>query len=140
MPHHRKQNYCSMPVRLMVMLYDGVILLGLLMLASAIALPFGGEGKMAFHDPGMTLWLTIVCAAYLTTSWRAGMTLGMRAWRVRLISRDGGRVPWSRCLLRFLVSLISLALLGLGFFWALYDRQKRGWHDITAHTLLIRLN
>ena len=120
------------------MLYDGVILLGLLMLASAIALPFGGEGKMAFADFWMTLWLIAVCAAYLTKSWRAGMTLGMRAWRVRLVNPDGGPVPWSRCLLRFLVGMVSLAVLGLGIFWALYDRQKRGWHDIAANTLLVR--
>ncbi|MCW8924814.1 MAG: RDD family protein [Xanthomonadales bacterium] len=122
------------------MLYDGVILLGLLMLASAIALPFGGEGKMAFQDFWITLWFIIVCAAYLTTSWRAGMTLGMRAWRVRLVNPDGGLIPWSKCLLRFLVGTISLAIFGLGVFWALYDSQRRGWHDLAANTLLIRLD
>lgn len=123
----------------MVMLYDGVILLGLLMLASAIALPFGGEGKMAFQDFWITLWLILVSAAYLTTGWRAGMTLGMRAWRVRVINREGGSIPWLKCLLRFLVGIVSLGVFGLGIFWALFDRQKRGWHDLAANTLLIRL-
>ncbi len=121
------------------MLYDAVILLGLLMLASAIALPFGGEGKMAFQDFGITLWLIVVCAAYLTTSWRAGMTLGMRAWRVRLISADGATISWPRCLLRFLAGIISVTVFGLGILWALLDGQKRGWHDLAAKTLLIRL-
>ena len=120
------------------MLYDGIILLGLLMLASAIALPFGGEGRIAFRDPGMTLWLTTICATYLATGWHAGMTLGMRAWRVRLVKPDGGPVPWSKCLLRFLVGMVSLAVFGLGVFWASFDRQKRGWHDLAANTLLIR--
>lgn len=122
------------------MLYDGVVLLGLLMLASAIALPVAGEGSMALQDPGMTFWLIIVCAAYLTTSWRAGMTLGMRAWRVRLIDRGGGSVRWLQCLLRFFVGIVSLGVFGLGILWALYDPEKRAWHDLAANTLLIRLD
>jgi len=122
------------------MFYDGVIMLGLLVVASAIALPFAGVGKMAFKDFWFTLWLIMICAAYLTKSWHAGMTLGMRAWRVRLVSVDGQHVSWPRCLLRFIVGVVSSAALGLGILWALFDRQKRGWHDLAANTLLIRLD
>ena len=69
------------------MLYDAVILLGLLMLASAVALPFGNREKVALHDFWFTLWLLLVCFAYLGGCWRyGGMTVGMRAWRIRLVS------------------------------------------------------
>ena len=123
----------------MVMLYDAVIMLGLLILASAAALPFGNINKVAFHDFWFTLWLLAACFAYLGGCWRyGGMTLGMRAWRVRLVSCDEQRVSWPGCLLRFLVGLISLGAFGLGIFWALVDPRNRGWHDLAARTMLIK--
>jgi uncharacterized RDD family membrane protein YckC len=123
----------------MIMLYDAVILLGLLILASAVALPFGNIEKVALHDFWFTLWLLAACFAYLGGCWRyGGMTLGMRAWRVRLVRGDEQLISWPRCLLRFLVGLVSLAAFGLGIFWALVDSRNRGWHDLAARTLLIK--
>jgi uncharacterized RDD family membrane protein YckC len=121
------------------MLYDAFILLGLLILASAAALPFGDINKVALHDFWFTLWLLTVCFAYLGGCWRnGGITLGMRAWRVRLVSCDEQVISWPRCLLRFLVGLISLGAFGLGIFWAIVDSKNRGWHDLAARTLLIK--
>jgi uncharacterized RDD family membrane protein YckC len=123
----------------MVMLYDAVILLGLLILASAAALPFGDIEKAAFQDFWFTLWLLAACFAYLGGCWRyGGMTLGMRAWRVKLVRGDEQIISWPGCLLRFLVGLVSLGTFGLGIFWALVDSKSRGWHDLAARTLLIK--
>lgn len=121
------------------MLYDTVILLGLLILATAVALPFGDVNKVAMRDFWFTLWLLAVCFAYLGGCWRyGGMTLGMRAWRVRLVSYDGQLISWPGCLLRFFVGMVSLGALGLGILWALVDAKNRGWHDLAAHTILIK--
>lgn len=131
-------TYCSLPRRLMIMIYDGVIMLGLLMLASAVALPFGETEKIAFRDIGFTFWLLLVCFFYLVACWRhGGMTVGMRAWRVRIVSQEGESISWSACLLRFLTGLLSVAALGLGVFWALLDKKSRGWHDIASRTFLV---
>jgi uncharacterized RDD family membrane protein YckC len=124
---------------MLAMLYDGIVMLGLLILASAIALPFGSVNKVAFHDFWFTLWLLAVCFAYLGGCWRyGGMTVGMRAWKIRLVSDDGQAISWTRCLSRFLVGLVSLSVFGLGIFWALVDQKNRGWHDLATHTLLIK--
>jgi uncharacterized RDD family membrane protein YckC len=121
------------------MLYDTVILLGLLILAAAVALPFGNINKVALHDFWFTLWLLAVCFAYLGGCWRyGGMTMGMRAWRLKLVSSDDQIISWPRCLLRFLVGLVSLGAFGLGIFWSLVDSRNRGWHDLAARTLLIK--
>lgn len=131
--------YCRLPRRLLAMMYDSLVLLGLLMLATAIALPFGNVNKHAFHDFWFTLWLLAVCFAYLGGCWRYGaMTVGMRAWRLKLVSSDEQVISWSRCLLRFLIGLISLGAFGLGILWALVDSKNRGWHDMAARTLLIK--
>ena len=121
------------------MLYDAVIMLALLIVATAIALPFGDINKVALHDFWFTLWLFVVCFFYLAACWRyGGMTMGMRAWRVKLMSADEQVISWPRCLLRFLVGLVSLGAFGLGILWALVDSRNRGWHDLAARTLLIK--
>lgn len=121
------------------MLYDAIILLGLLIVASALALPFGDVNKAVFQDFWFTLWLLSTCFAYLGGLWRyGGMTLGMRAWRVKLVRYDGKNITWPGCLLRFLVGLISLGAFGLGIVWALFDAKNRTWHDLAAHTLLVK--
>lgn len=123
----------------MAMLYDALILLGLLILATAVALPFGDVNKVAFHDFWFTLWLVAVCFAYLGGCWRyRGMTIGMRAWRIRLISGDERALSWSRCLLRFFVGIVSLGAFGVGILWAIVDSRNRGWHDLAAQTCLVR--
>ena len=65
-------EYCPLPRRLLAMLYDGLVLLALLILASAAALPFGSPDKVALRDFWFTLWLLLVCFAYLGGFWRYG--------------------------------------------------------------------
>jgi len=121
------------------MLYDSLVLLGLLILATAVALPFGDVNKVAFRDFWFTLWLLAVCFAYLGGCWRyRGITIGMRAWRIQLVSGDEKQLSWLRCLLRFIIGIVSLGVFGLGIFWALVDSKNRGWHDLAARTLLVR--
>jgi len=133
------QNLCPLPRRLLAIVYDSIILMGLLMMASAIALPFGSENTIAFRDFWFTFWLFLVCFAYLGGCWRyGGMTVGMRAWKIKLVSDNDEIISWPRCFLRFLVALVSLLVLGLGILWALVDRNKRCWHDLAARTLLIK--
>ncbi len=89
--------------------------------------------------PLIALWM-VTAGATLVVSWgRGGQTIGMRAWRLRVVGADGQRLPWSRALLRFAVALVSLAVFGFGFIWCLFDRQRRGWHDIAAHSCVVRL-
>mgnify|MGYP001061603971 CR=1 FL=1 len=102
------------------------------------------DWEQQFHHP---LWLleTFVDpsrfkgTSYKAANWKGiGQTLGMRAWRIRLVSSNDLAVSWPRCLLRFLVGLVSLGLIGLGIFWALLDSRNRCWHDLAARTLLVR--
>src|SRR5690606_41442182 len=66
--------------------------------------------------PILQVALLAVTAGYFVISWRrGGQTIGMRAWRIRIVATEGGALPWSRALLRFAVALVSLGALGLGF-------------------------
>ncbi|MBT8062826.1 MAG: RDD family protein [Gammaproteobacteria bacterium] len=122
----------------LVMIYDGVILVGLLLIGAALASPFDSGNQRALQDPVFSLYLLAIWFAYLAACWRrSNMTLGMRAWGVRLDSA-GGRPDWAQCLVRFGVSLVSAACAGIGFAWLLVDHRKRTWHDIASRTQLVR--
>jgi uncharacterized RDD family membrane protein YckC len=121
------------------MLYDGVIIIALLMLAALLPVMAGFDGQTALRDPLYTAYLLAVWFLYVAGLWRrGGVTLGMRAWGVRLVTAAGGQPHWPALTLRFLGAWLSAAALGLGFLWALFDPHKSGWHDRLSRTRLVR--
>ena len=120
------------------MVYDAVVILALLMLATAVAMLFGMDNYTATEDPVYTACLLVVWFAYLSWCWhKGGMTLGMRAWRVRIESESGNLPGWGQCLMRFVASFVSVSVAGLGFAWSLFDRERRTWHDLASRTRLV---
>ena len=129
---------CGLPRRLLILVYDGLVVTALLVLATALALVAGFEQVTAGKDPWFTLYLLAVWFLYLAWFWRrGGMTVGMRAWHVLIEREDGQRPGWGQCLFRFLVSFVSAACFGLGFAWSLFDGHKRTWHDLASNTRLV---
>jgi uncharacterized RDD family membrane protein YckC len=135
----------SLWLRVAAGIYDLFPLLALWMLTAGLALLVAhGDVDVAHPSLGWRLALraalVVVTAAYFVISWsRGGQTIGMRAWRLRVVDADGSALPWPRAVLRFVVACLSLLALGVGFLWCLFDRRQRGWHDLAARTLLVRL-
>jgi uncharacterized RDD family membrane protein YckC len=122
--------------RLAACLYDGLLLVAVLMVAGVAWIAF----TRAAAPPGDWLfraYLLAVSALFLGVFWRRGETLGMRAWKLRLEAMDGGPPGWGRVLLRFASAIVSWAALGLGFLWVLVDREKLAWHDRLSGTRLV---
>jgi uncharacterized RDD family membrane protein YckC len=67
-----------------------------------------------------------------------GQTLGMRAWRIRVVRDDGGALTWPRAAARFALGLVAAAPAGLGLWWGLFETGKRGWHDRWTGTRVVR--
>ncbi len=126
--------------RLGALVYDSVLLTGILFVATAVILPFrGGEAFRPDH-PGYSLYLLGVIFLFFGWFWtHGGQTLGMRAWKIRLCTEDGGPLSWKQASLRFFAALLSLGMFGLGFVWAFLDKEKRCWHDRIARTRMMSL-
>lgn len=45
----------------------------------------------------------------------------------------------SQAILRYLGYFLSLLPLGLGFLWIIWDKKRRGFHDLLARTVVIHL-
>ncbi len=126
--------------RLGAMFYDSLLLFALLMLASAAALAVT-QGNLHMHSPVFRVWLFLVSFLFYAFFWvHGGQTLGMRAWKIRVQRLDDGRpITWLQAFLRFLVAIPSWLLLGLGFLWMLFDKQKLTWHDRFSESAVVRL-
>jgi len=122
-----------------IIVYDFVIVISLLMLATMLAMLAGFGGRTAMKDPIYTVYLLSIWFFYLAWCWhQGGMTVGMRAWRVKIEDENGNKPGWGKSTIRFLASLLSTAAAGIGFLWALIDSRNRTWHDLLSSTRLIR--
>lgn len=135
--------------RVLALVYDFWPVLALWMLASA-AFTFGytwsghatRENIPPFSALQWVLWLVcwLLTGAYALLSWRrGGQTLGMRPWRLKVVSIDGSAPTWRALATRYAVGSVSLLLAGLGFWWAWFDRERLAWHDRASSTRMVRL-
>ena len=89
-----------------------------------------GPGSLWFQGLLLAAWWL-----YFTWCWtHGGQTIGMRAWRLVLQSTDGAPIGWGRASGRFLAAILSMAPLGLGYWWIIIDRDRSGWHDHLSRT------
>lgn len=135
--------------RLAAMVYDGLLLLGLLIVVAALVvlgtvLVIGSEAFQAHNplvgNPVFFGFLVLVCFGFYGWFWtHGGQTLGMRAWKLRLVTAAGQPVTWGIAAQRFVYALAAWLPLGLGFFWLLIDDERMAWHDRWSKTVLVHL-
>ena len=126
----------GLPRRLMCGLYDWLLVLAIMMVLSVPLVAVLGDAVKP-GDYGYRTALVIVAALYFGGFWAwGGQTAGMRAWRVRLLDREGSEVAFSRCLLRFAAACVSALPAGLGFWWSIVDPEGLCWHDRWTGTRL----
>lgn len=128
----------SLTRRLASGLYEVLILVALVFVAT---LPFSylfGDATQGWRRHLLQAWVVIVMAAYFTWFWtRGGQTLPMKTWRFRVSRSDGAPLTPARALHRFALAVLGFLALGLGFLWALVDRDRQFLHDRLAGTALV---
>jgi len=123
--------------RLAAIVYDAFLLVAVLFIATAAVLPF--NAGVAFSSKQLFYPFYLVGVSFLFFAWfwtHGGQTLGMRAWKIKVLTYDRDPISWRQAALRFVSALVSWAFFGLGFWWILVDKQKRGWHDHLSKTAL----
>lgn len=120
-------------------LYDGLLTLALLFLAT---IPFIAARSGEPVEPGgnfaYQLTLAVVVYFFFVGFWsRSGSTLGMLAWGLRVETAHGQVPSVTQASIRFFAAIISWLAVGLGFFWQLWDKENRTWHDHLSGTRLV---
>jgi uncharacterized RDD family membrane protein YckC len=142
----------SLGRRLAAIFYDAFLCLALLMVTALVyklvLMGFVGEAKLKAMsesgsldgDPLLSTILFFVLFAFFAKFWtHSGQTLGMQVWGIRVQNADGTGISLTQALLRFMIAIASWLCLGLGFIWALFDKQNRSWHDRYSNSQLVRV-
>lgn len=147
MPNPENQtNSPGLARRALAVLYDGLLLIAIWFGVSALVMAMSA-GLLA--EPDRPLWLAsmhrisliLATLGFFGGFWtHGGQTLGMRAWRLRLVGSVGhGAITWKQSALRLAGACLSIGALGLGFFWIWIDPKRRTWHGRLSGTQLILL-
>ena len=128
-------DFCALPRRLAAIVYDGLLIVALWMAATA-AVVILRQTEIQPANVFFQGYLLIVAWLYLAICWRAGQTLGMKAWRITLVT-ETRPIAWHLTIVRFLVAVLSWAGLGVGFIWSLFHPHKATWHDLASGSRLV---
>lgn len=117
---------------LFALLYDALLLISVLFVTSIPYILWQGEG---FTDNPINLlvyqiYLLVISYIYLSYFWlQTGQTPGLRTWKLRLTRQDDYILTRKDSIIRFTISLLSLATLGLGWIWVIFNPKKLTLHD-----------
>lgn len=128
--------------RLASMLYETLLLLGVLALTFMVPLLLLGIGT-GYTPPGELLWIHVfvVLGLYFLWYWRkGGQTLAMQTWKLRIVDTDGNTVSLARGWTRYALAWPSVLFFGIGPLWALIDRDRQFLHDRLAGTRIVLLS
>jgi uncharacterized RDD family membrane protein YckC len=82
----------------------------------------------------------LVALAYFAGFWSwKGTTVGGIIVGLKVVRLDGQPLTFTVALVRGLAAAFSIIVLFLGFLWIAWDKDKQGWHDRIAGTIVLRL-
>lgn len=125
--------------RLISLVYEALLLAALLLAGTLPVVLISGDWPHLYARMLLQGWLLLLCGAFYLLQWRGrGQTLPMKTWRMRLVStRDGAPLSARQALVRYAAACLSIGTLGLGYLWALVDRDHQFLHDRIAGTRLV---
>ena len=129
--------------RLGALFYDALLLVALFMIVTALLLPLTGGEAITPRSAGRYELLYRlapgpVVVFFFGYGWtRAGQTVGMAAWRLKLVRCDGRLPGWPDVFKRLAAGVLALLPLGAGYLWILFDRDRLAWHDRLSSTRIV---
>ena len=139
--------------RLGAMVYDGLLVIAMMLTTTGLLnlfaerpmIPEGAasvsiEQMDTVSGPLLSSILFLQTFAFFAFFWmRYGRTLGMQAWRLRVIAGDGGPITLRQALRRFLAAIPALGLFGIGYLWRLLDAGRLTWPDRLSGTRIVHV-
>ncbi|WP_407332166.1 RDD family protein [Enterovibrio sp. 27052020O] len=132
---------------LLVLVAVEMLAIGLVVSGFAVAMQFGLsiEGYVDVGDyltrnpmisPFFTMYVFAIAAGFYGYFWsQAGQTVGMKAWKLKLVSEFGGNVTFTQALIR-----MATACLGAGNLFTLFDRNNRAFQDHFSHSQMLKID
>ena len=152
----------SLKSRLLAMVYEAMLLFAVLFASTLLFSTLLEQRHALYRRDDLQYWLFVVLGIYFSWFWQyGGQTLAMKTWRIRLLTREGTPLTWTRAVPRYVLAwlwflpglaaaryldaqgwmLAALPALNM-LLWALavfLDRDRQFPHDRMAGTRIIQL-
>jgi len=122
--------------RIAAFLYDCLLLIAIFFIIATIGIAL--NNGQAVQHPLFYLALLLVAFLFFDWFWRhGGQTLGMRAWRLKIISVDNEHMTFKQSANRFFLGFL---LFGFTYAGAFFSPTQQTLHDKLSRTNIIRYN
>lgn len=131
--------------RVAALVYDLLLLAALLMIYTGGALFFTHGAALVPATAGAWVYayraglLGVIGGYYLINWLRSGQTLGMRAWRLRVVSDAGRPLTLKAAVLRAVFGALAWMPAALGVLWLYVDPDHLALQDRWSKTRVIHL-
>ena len=149
--------------RLAALLYEAVILFGVVFIAGYLFSTLTQQRNGLTHHNLLATWIGLVVGVYFVWFWtHSGQTLPMKTWRLRVVAADGTPLSTARAVARYVLAWLwflpplalhpllglklpqTLLIAGIWFvLWALtgrFDPQRQFLHDRLAGTRIVSVS
>ena len=124
--------------RLAVVVYDLLLLIAVLFVATLVLLPFQQGNEFEPNSLLFSGYLLLVSFLFYGWFWTTGgQTLGLLAWKLRVANADGQSISWEQAAIRYVTAVFSWGFFGLGFVWILFNDERLSWHDIASNSRVL---
>jgi uncharacterized RDD family membrane protein YckC len=121
-------------------LYELLLLIALWMLCTWLFVRIFGDARHGEKHYFLQLFLWLVTGVYFIRCWcRSGQTLPAKTWKIKLVNQNNALLTPRQALIRYALASASLLVFGLGFAWALLDKDRLFLHDRLLKTRFIQL-
>ena len=135
-PPSESHELAGLSARLMALIIDWFLIV-LLLLAVIFALTFVGGDESASFLQAIGLAVPVAYNWYFWTR-RDGQTPGKFALGIRVIKADDTPLRDTDAVIRAIGYHVSSIFCGLGYIWAIFDKNNQTWHDKLAGTYVVR--
>lgn len=149
--------------RLAALLYEAVILFGVVFIAGYLFSTLTQQRNGLTHHNLLAAWIGLVVGVYFVWFWtHSGQTLPMKTWRLRVVAADGAPLSTGRAVARYALAWLwflpplalhpllglklpqTLLIAGIWFvLWAAagrFDPQRQFLHDRLAGTRVVSVS
>ena len=110
--------------------YELLLLVALWMLSTWMFVGLFGDATSHYKRTFLQLFLWLVTGAYFVWCWtKTGQTLATTTWKIKLVNQQNVNLNKQQAIIRYALASASIVACGLGFIWALVDKDRLFLHD-----------
>ena len=112
------------------LIYEALVVIALSLVCTTIFVLLLGEATAGVKRYLLQLLLCLTAGVYFVWCWqKSGQTLAMQTWQLKLLNQDGDLFTLTAAITRYVLASLSLMAFGLGYLWAIVDRDRLFLHD-----------